>query len=279
VAVLATLGLGLGACNSAGAPTAQETRSTIPADPKQALTASTRELQKGNYTFSHANHEQTVKGAMHLPSRSMGASTTMTGEEKGNVDVRYVDPDGYVKIKVNSLSEFDEAGDLDELAADPETAKLAESIKQMKLMLSGEKWLHVDPAKIRNKDDFTLGLENPDMTGSGHLMAAVVTAQKTAEREYAGTLDATKVATLDTPFDGEILKAIGDKAKALPFKASLDEQGRLVKLVLDVPAGGKIPAHQQTTEITGYGTATAQQKPAAAEVMEMPEDSYDMFNR
>ncbi len=278
VAILAALGLGLGACNSAGTPTAQETRSTIPADPKQALTASTQELQKGNYTFSYAGHEQTVTGAMHLLTRSMGLSMTMTGEEKGTIDVRFVAPDGYVKIKMD-LSELNEVGDIDELADNPETAKLAENLRQMEFMFGGTKWLRVDPSKIKDNKDLALGVDNPDITGSGHLMSAVVTAQKTAEREYTGTLDATKVAKQDTPLDEEIVKAIGGKAKSLPFKASLDEQGRLVKLVIDVPAGGKIRAHRQTMQITGYGTATAQQRPDAAEVMEMPKDSYDLFNR
>jgi hypothetical protein len=157
-------------------------------------------------------------------------------------------------------------------------AKMVKGLKDMVEMFSGKTWMHVDATKVKDGDDLTLDLQNPDLTGAGALVGGVVTAQGDA-RSVTGTLDATKLSDDDGPWDTADFTAMGETAKALPYTATLDEQGRLTKLVLDAPKAGEVPAGPWTIEITGYGAQAAQEKPAKGEVEEMPADAYDMINK
>lgn len=281
LAVLTVIALGSTGCAQSGGtqtPAAAKS-SAAAADPKQVLAASTAELQKGNYTFTGSTHEQTMKGSMHLPSKSMAAAATITGKDAGQMDMRYVEPDSYLKMKLD-LSELKDMPDPAEFGDNPEMKKLAETMQQMKVMFSGKKWLHVDKSRFQKEGNYLpLGVDTPDITGASHLLAGVTTATRVSDTAYTGTLDATKGKALENPLDTDAVKALGDKVKSLPFEATLDAQGRLVKLVVNLPAAGAIPAHAYVTEVTGYGNATAQTKPAASEVMEMPEETYKMLDK
>jgi hypothetical protein len=160
----------------------------------------------------------------------------------------------------------------------PEMAKMVKGLEDMVEMFSGKTWMHVDATKVKDGDDLTLDLANPDLTGAGTLVGSVVTAQGDA-RSVTGTLDATKLTDDNGPWDSADFTKMGETAKALPYTASLDEQGRLTKLVLDAPKAGDVPAGPWTIEITGYGAQAAQEKPAKGEVKEMPADAYEMLNK
>ena len=64
---------------------------------------------------------------------------------------------------------------------------------------------------------------------------------------------------------------------ALPFTATLDDDGRLTQLVLDMPKAGDTPAGKWTLDISGYGAQAAQTKPTG-KVTEMPASGYAAVN-
>ena len=56
------------------------------------------------------------------------------------------------------------------------------------------------------------------------------------------------------------------KANDSPYTATLDTQGRLTKLVVDLPESEKHEAGRWTLEFSRYGSVPAHRPPPAAEV-------------
>ena len=99
-------------------------------------------------------------------------------------------------------------------------------------------------------------MEEVDPAGSATLTKGITEVQKTAEGSYTGKLDAS-AATDSSALDADTVKALGAQAKALPFTAKLDAQGRLTELVISVPAAGETKAHDIKVTYADYGSATA----------------------
>jgi hypothetical protein len=276
LALVAALGLAAGGCAN-GAAGGAATAPQAAADPKQALIASTAELQKGNFTFSKTEAQGTSKGSVHLPSRSSRVDMQTKAEKDapaGSMHMLLVGEDRYVKMKFE-LAGMDLPSE-DELKDMPE---MAEFVKTMTEKFSGKTWSHIDLAKVHDdKLKSTLNLENPDVTGSTALLSQVVSAQRGADGGYTGTIDATKVPAALTPWTDKDMTTSAEQLKALPFTATLDGQGRLLTFMVDVPKIGNDAAHKMATTITGYGTATAQSRPPAAEITEAGEDMYKIVN-
>ena len=64
----------------------------------------------------------------------------------------------------------------------------------------------------------------------------------------------------------------------MPFTAKLDPQGRLSELVVQIPAAGQSAAQDIKITYSDYGNATAAQKPAADQVVEAPQEFYNLFS-
>jgi hypothetical protein len=216
-----------------------------PADPRAALAASTSGLTTGDYAFTEAMPDAQLKGVVHLPSKSATVSVdSHAADGAGKFELLQVEPDRWVRMSL----------DLDSMlqGADPN-----------------------DPA-IKNVQDLNLDMSHPDVTGAGQLLSGVVTAQGDAH-DITGTLDATKAGDDLDGFDSDDIKAMGAAAKALPFTAKLDDQGRLSHLELTVPKAGQTPAGKWTVDVTGYGAQQPLTKPTGT-VKEMPSSGYEMLN-
>ncbi|MCA2218645.1 hypothetical protein [Jidongwangia harbinensis] len=247
-----------------------------PADPKAALTASASGLKAGDYAFISESPAGKGKGVVHKDSKS--ANLTMFVEEdgiKGSIAFRFVDTDRYAKFDMDTKALSAQLKDVD--TSDPEMAEMVEGLEDMVDMFSGKKWQHVDLTKVKEPGELSLDEENPDLTGASDLIAGVVTAEGDA-RTITGTLDATKSDQTNSPWDADDLKAMGAAAKALPYTATLDEQGRLTKLSFEAPKAGEIPAGTWSVTISGYGEQTAQAKPPADKTEEMSAQGYEMLN-
>lgn len=250
---------GLTACNStdgdSGAATSQT--SVIPADPKEALLASTKEIGEGNFRFSMSSDSITGEGVMHLPSRS-AQMTIKAGDPSSDFSMEaaliYIEPDSWVKLTFGG-----------EVAELPGMEKL-----------SSGKYLHLDQSRVKDIEDLTVDFNNVDPAGSDLLIKAIVDVKKTGEGVYSGTVDLSK-ATEAGAVDEAVVKALDAGANALPFEAKLDAQGRLTELTIKIPAAGETEAHDLKITYSDYGAATGPQKPAASEVEEAPEEAYQIF--
>ncbi|GAB3143568.1 hypothetical protein GCM10027290_20080 [Micromonospora sonneratiae] len=249
---------GLTACGPADdAPTTKSEAPAIPADPKEALLASTKEIAKGNFAFAIKSNGTDGEGVVHMASRS--ARLTMkagdaSSEFSMEMELIYVEPDSWVKVKIGGA-----------MAQMPGMEKL-----------NSGKYLHLDQSKIKDIEDLQFDFADVDPAGAELLTKAIIDVQKTGEGTYSGTLDLSKASESGLS-DEEVLKALGAKANSLPFTAKLDTQGRLVELAIKIPASGEIKEQELTVTYSNYGTATAPQKPAASDVEEAPAEMYEMF--
>ncbi|MFI7597186.1 hypothetical protein [Actinoplanes sp. NPDC049681] len=264
------LGISLAAC----------TGDDQPSDPKAALVASTSGLKAGNYSFTASMPGDTsAKGVVHIPSHSASLDLdTVDDGTKGKVQFRIAEPDRYVKM---TMDMGETAKQLEGLSAlrgdDPRTAKLTEGLQAMMDLFSGKQWLRLDMSKVKS-EELKVSIDNPDLTGATGLLGGVATAERKGD-VITGTLDVTKVSGDSQLFGESAVKGADPaQAKAVPYEATLDDEGRLAKLVLDMPKTGDSPAGKWTVEVSGYGKASKQEAPPAAEVKEMPQSAYDMIN-
>ncbi|MFI7550569.1 hypothetical protein ACIBQ2_12535 [Micromonospora sediminimaris] len=248
---------GLAACNnsSSDSPAAgSSTGSGIPADPKAALVASTKGLAEGNFTFTIAADSMTGKGTFHKPSNSAQMTMTMGDEDfTMDFDLIQIQPDTWVKVDLGDL-----------FAGVPGM----EAIK--------DKYQHLDAAKAKDAKNLDIFKEGTDPADAAGMFEGLAEVQKTGEGTYSGTFDLTSVKD-SVAADEDMLKALGDQAKAIPFTAKLDAEGRLSELVMSVPAAGETKAQDIKVTYADYGAATAVQKPPADQVIEASEQTYEMF--
>src|SRR5688572_22385336 len=205
--------------------------------------------QSFKYTVSYGD---TVKGEGTLDStaQSSQADTTVTIPDAGvtvQLDSLIVGGDIFTKLDLGPLA-----------AAIPG------------LQGVGSKWLHIDKTKIGNSGLITQYTPSEASIGAGSIVKGVVTAEKVSDTEIKGTIDLTKSAPAVL---GDVV-SYGEAGKKVPFTATLDAQGRITKLVLNLPKSGTLPAADFTTTYADFGAAVTIAKPAAAEVVEAPEVLY-----
>ncbi|AGL15992.1 hypothetical protein [Actinoplanes sp. N902-109] len=249
-----------------------------PADPKAALAASTQQLKAGNYTFKATIPGGTVAdGVVHLPSRSAALNTTATVDgSEAKIQMLVVEPDRYTKMKID-LGDNKDLKDIQEYAQsdDPTMRKLAEQFSALFDMFSGKYWMRVDTSKVTSKE-LQLGLDNPDLTGAGAILSHATTAQQNGS-VITGTVDASQADSASQLLSSSLFE--GADVTALPYEATLDDQGRLSKLVLDVPKTKDTVAGEYTLTVADYGSATAQAAPPKSETKEATDQMYDMMNK
>lgn len=111
--------------------------------------------------------------------------------------------------------------------------------------LNGVNWVRADEKKLTAAaaDESLSHLDTmaalpttgqPDATGAGTLIAAVTTAQRTGD-VITGTLDATRPDPALGPLINDPTYLYGVGAKTMPFRATLDDQGRLTEFVVTMP--------------------------------------------
>jgi hypothetical protein len=139
------------------------------------------------------------------------------------------------------------------------------------------KWMHLDQAKLPANNSFGLKPGEFDPTGSAKFLKAAATAEWADDHTIKGTIDLTKS-------DGarglteEHLSEIGPKAKAVPFEATIDDEGRLTRMVLDIPMPAGQPTVTVTVRYSDFGAPVSVAEPPAGEVVEAPETMYGVFS-
>jgi hypothetical protein len=151
----------------------------------------------------------------------------------------------------------------------PMTADIVVLDKDAYVKLTGmpnvqNKWMHIDAAKLAG-GNFDI-MPQGDPAGASKMIKGMANVQRNGEGSFSGTLDLTKAPTINTA----VIAALGDKAKAVPFTAAIDSQGRLTRLNVDLatiaPALGTL-----TTTYSNFGAPVTVTKPAAAETIEAPD--------
>ncbi|MFI5496500.1 hypothetical protein [Actinoplanes sp. NPDC051859] len=266
------LGLSLVACTKSSSNEAS-------ADPKAALVASTSGIKTGNYSFAATMPSgATTKAVVHTPSKSAALDIeTIEEGAKGRMQVRVTDPARFVKLTADMSAAEQQVESLAAASKDPQTAKMVQATRVLIELFSGKNWLKTDLNRVTS-EVLKVSAEDPDMAGVNTLFTGIATAKQDGS-VISGTLDATVVKDDVHLIDSSMVKGVDPAvAKAIPYTATLDGEGRLSKLVLDLPKSTDSPAGKFTVEFTGYGAATKQEAPPAAEVKDMPAEAYEVLN-
>jgi hypothetical protein len=244
VALVAALGLGLTGCGNktdADTPAASGSASAAPATsaPADALGELTAAAQKLNENSVRIKIESTVLsgGGVLDPVKKTGDMTLGLGPQ-GKFRILMAGDDAYLKVTG--------------LAGLP------------------KKWMHMDATKLGASGQLNL-MPDGDPGGAQKMIKTVVDVRKTGDNSFAGTLDYTR--TLSSDKD---IAALGDKAKAVPFTAKTDAEGRLSEFAIDTSVL-QASLGTMTTTYSDFGTAVRVTPPPAAETQEAPADLIKAF--
>ncbi|MGK5444856.1 hypothetical protein ACSNN7_23935 [Micromonospora sp. URMC 105] len=263
---------GLAACNSTGTGEAGASASptvsgsaapgasgAVNGDAKQALLNSTNEIRNGNFRFTMSGAGSSAEGQVHEPSQS-AEMRVLIGDASSDLsmklDLIHAKPDSWVKLELGGKS----AGSI------PGAQKL-----------NLGKYQHLDQTRIKGNKALGFDFEKIDPAGSEVLTQGITEVRQTGQGTYAGTLDVSKAAEAGS-VDQSVVTALGQQAKSVPFTAKLDPQGRLSEMVVQIPAAGQNAAQDIKVTYSDYGNAAAAQKPPAAQVVEAPQEFYNLFN-
>lgn len=243
----------LAGCGQLGGGDAAGTAApTTPPTAREKLAAAVPDGSAGRYAFSFKDTATTTKGVVEPKAKRVSMTIAYKEPELGfTMTMAYlvVEADQWVKIS------FDK-----KLPGMPRLPK---------------KWMKVDPAKV--EDDTLEGVEDPDPLAAGVLFTAIVDTEETKPGTFTGTLDLSRAADAQI-VDEDGLKALGDKAKAVPFTAIVDDAGRLTTLDIKVPAYAKVKAFTHHATYSAYGSAPEVTAPAAGDSQAATDEAYELLN-
>jgi len=219
---------------------------TVTKDASQELIDAIKKTNETSYSFSMTlGSLGEMTGAVDPASKAVKAGVAIEQEGTGfSFDMIVLGTDMYMKMDLGGIA--------------------------MPGMPAG-KYMHLDGSKVTSLEKFGLkDLEDP--TQAAELMKSLVTVEKTVDGAFKGTIDVTKLETLD-----EEIKDLGDKAKSIPFEATVDGEGRLTRMTMTLPAGDATPEMKIELKYFDFGEATKITKPADSEVVEAPAEVYQMI--
>ncbi|GAA4260181.1 hypothetical protein [Dactylosporangium darangshiense] len=237
------------ALSTSSSASAKPSKSALP--PADALKKAVQELDNTAYTFAIKQGELTGGGRIDRASKK--AMMQMGGDVSTSLHISVA----YTIIAPDLWIKADFGDDLNkEWGLDPTT------------------WLLVDKSKVDSTaalpvDDSgapELGVTELFKDGLGEV-------QRTDATHFTGTVDVTVANSVLAPSDDVVTKA-GARAKAVPFTATVDEEGRLTKFVID---GGSIAA-DLAMELTFSGFGAIPPVTAPTNAVAAPDSVYKLFN-
>jgi hypothetical protein len=142
--------------------------------------------------------------------------------------------------------------------------------------VDGSKWFHVDPTKLKTFQWVSFG-GPADPTGLQDLVKALNTAESAGDKKIKGTFDFTK-ATWGPVVNAATVKGLADKAKSVPFEATVDDKGRLATLKVTVPAVGSGKEIVVDVTYSDFGTSVKASPPPSTDTIEAPAALYTVLN-
>jgi hypothetical protein len=211
------------------------------------LNTAVQELAKTSYKYTMKAGDASGGGSVDPAAKQSSMAIAVgSGADQFRTEVLIIDPELFVKITGLPLPGVD-----------------------------GKKWLRIDRARIKS---FTaLGIQDiDDPTGVKTLAKTIATIQKTGDSSYKGTLDLSK-GSAAFGLDEAAVRQLGEKARAIPFEATVNPAGKLATWKMTIPAFG---GEKETTfdlAYTDHGGTFGLKKPAAGEIVNPPAAVYDML--
>ena len=140
---------------------------------------------------------------------------------------------------------------------------------------ANNKFLTLDPKKV-NPNGLAAGLlPTADTVTPDSYLGGVVTANSVSATQVTGTTDLSKSAPKLIPATS--IAKLDATSKVVPFTATLDDQGRITKVVLSLPKIEALPAADLTVNYAGYGSTVQITAPAAADTVPAPDLIYSFL--
>ena len=253
--VLGVAGLAIAGCTSTGTttatPSATPSTSATSAAPaaKDALLASIDPLSKTSYKYTLTTGGLTGQGANDPANKK--ATLALTGQQKSNsvtINVSAIGTDLWMKLDFGTNNN--------------------------NLKISTDKWFHVDATRLGANPN--LPVDPNGAANTANLLSGAVDVQRSDQQHFSGTIDLTK-ATGTTWLGQSGMSSMGTKAQAVPFTATVDDQGRLSALKIDLSTVDAALSPVQTT-YSDYGTTVTVTRPDPAQTTEAPDSVYQLFN-
>ncbi len=254
LAVLASATLALAGCNvsssgtGGGASASASAPSPTPASPKEVLQASVKQLTLTTYKYTTTSAGLNGQGAADPVGKKV--SLSLSGVQSGlqlKLDFLLIGTDLYAKMDIGGKNA---------------TVGIP------------TKWMHLDQAKVSK--DASLGFDPSagDPTETAGIFAGLVDAQRVDATHYTATFDLTKAT--GSSVSADTVKKLGDKAKSVPGTVTLDEQGRLTSLTIDLSPVDPNLSIKNT--FSDYGSPVSLSAPAPADTVEAPDAVYKIFS-
>jgi hypothetical protein len=254
VGVAAAAG-GCGVVDAAGEPATPASKA--PLTPQETLLKSLPDVKTGSFRFAVKGSGMTATGDLDADRHSYRFNLAYREPEFGftlHSDFLVVEEQTWIKMRFTGA---------EGLTGLPKLPK---------------KWMLIDPAKIKDTEDIPLGYDSETDPGeAGTVVRGIVEARQTGAGEFAGTTDLTGQGDSEI-VDPEQLAALGERAKTLPFEATVDDQGRLISTVVKIPAAGKHKAAKYEVTYSNFGKAPTPAAPAADQQQEATKEAYELLN-
>jgi hypothetical protein len=259
IALVAITGLALTGCKSsstaspAGSKAAGSAASasavpsvSLPADPKEAVLASTKVLTTTTYRYALKSDELTGQGQVDPVNKKLSMSMTANSAGLGlQMNLVVLGNDGYLKM---------------DLGGNNKTLGIPAG------------WMHLDASKLSVDSGLGVNISGSDPGDAAGLLKGLTGVQRVDAQHYKATIDLTQ-ATGDS-VGSDTLSKLGAKAKALPATITLDDQGRLSDVTVDMTSIDKSLKLELT--YSGYGSPVTVNKPTGT-IVEAPDTVQQIF--
>jgi hypothetical protein len=254
-AILAALlvGAGLVACTG-DAPPVTPTASAGPRQPsaEETLTFALA-LVKGmncDLTVTQPGHDSVATGSVNYGTQSATiTSRTRAGNAIISIAAVEVGPKVWAKIDLGPAN--------------------------TRLGLNPKKWYLVDQAKLTGARKKLLDVANFDVLDIAGLMTSTSALMRKDATHITGTVDLTRSVGVSAPTSTDLEKA-GPGADKVPFTATVDDQGRLIDLLIQADAVDRDLTNEYAFSNIGAPDPVA--APAADDIAPTPAAVYQIFN-
>jgi hypothetical protein len=144
-----------------------------------------------------------------------------------------------------------------------------------RLGLNSKKWYLVDQAKLTGARKKLLDVANFDVLDIAGLMTSTSGLMRKDATHVTGTVDLTRSIGVSAPTPSDLEKA-GPGAAQVPFTATIDNQGRLIDLLIQADAVDRDLTNEYA--FSNIGSPGPVAAPAATDVAPTPTAVYQIFN-
>jgi len=246
LATMATVALATAGCgdNATGASTPSSAASAAPsattsADPAAAakLAQAVEQLDQTSFTLTATSGSGfRMTGSIDAPNGKAAAQLTASG------------PNAEINVKTTLIGQ-------DLYAQVPGITKAGT-------------WTHVDGSRLPANANIGLRPGQIDPVNTANLLKATTDVKATSDNSYTGSVDLSKVAGVAGL--GQVTIAASDApVQNVPFTATLDAQGRLSTLTVNLPQADPLQV-----AYANYGQPVQVTAPAPSEITEAPDSFY-----